>query len=186
MEPLRDPARDRRGSREGLVHTMSDGPPSAALDLDLLLATLHRHAIDYTVIGGVAVQVHGHRRTTKELDVVPAPAEENLTRLAACLHELQARPRDHPATGAPTVQQLATAAIVPPLTTLHGELHILRDVPGAPAYVELRARALVVELNGMRLAVAGLDDLIAMKRASGRPADLRDIAVLTALDTPRT
>ena len=46
----------------------------------------------------------------------------------------------------------------------------------------LRARALVVELNGVPLAIAGLDDVIAMKRASGRPADLRDIAVLTALE----
>lgn len=164
---------------------MSDGPPSAALDLDELLATLHRHEIGYIVVGGVAVQVHGHRRTTKDLDVIPAPEEENLTRLAACLHELQARPRDLPAAGAPTVQQLATAPIVPPLTTLHGELHILRDVPGAPAYDDLRARALVIELNGMRLAIAGLDDLIAMKRASGRPADISDIAVLTALDEPK-
>ena len=78
-------------------------------------------------------------------------------------------------------EQLAAAAIVPPLTTCHGELHILRDVPGAPAYPDLRARALVVELNGIPLAIAGLDDLIAMKRASSRPGDIRDIAVLTAI-----
>ena len=33
--------------------------------------------------------------------------------------------------------------------------------------------------------VAGLDDLIAMKRASGRPLDLQDIADLTARPTPK-
>jgi predicted nucleotidyltransferase len=160
---------------------MSDGPPSAALDLNQMLATLHRHAIDYTIIGGVAVQVHGHRRTTKDLDVIPAPARENLERLAAALYELQARPRDLPGASPPTVEQLATAAIVPPLTTRHGELHILRDVPGAPAYDDLRAQAIVIELNGIPLAVAGLDDVISMKRASGRPSDIRDLAVLTAI-----
>ncbi|MDP1848256.1 MAG: hypothetical protein Q8K79_10740 [Solirubrobacteraceae bacterium] len=159
---------------------MSEGPPSAALDLNELLATLHRHGVDYTIVGGVAVQVHGHRRTTKDLDVIPAPDFENLTRLHAALVELEARPRDIPGAATPTVEQLATAAIVPPLTTRHGELHVLRDVLGAPAYAELRSRALVVELNGIALAIAGLDDVIAMKRASGRPADLRDIAVLTA------
>ncbi|MEJ7798278.1 MAG: hypothetical protein WKF42_07235 [Solirubrobacteraceae bacterium] len=35
---------------------MSKVPPSAALDLRALLATLDRHAVEYTVIGGVAVQ----------------------------------------------------------------------------------------------------------------------------------
>lgn len=163
---------------------MSEGPPSAALDLDELLATLHRHGVDYTIIGGLAVQAHGHRRTTKDLDVIPAPDHENLDRLHAALVELRARPRDIPGAATPTVEQLTTAAIVPPLTTQHGELHVLREVPGAPAYDDLRSRALVVELNGIPLAITGLDDLISMKRASGRPADLADIAVLTALERP--
>lgn len=158
--------------------------PSAVLDLRQLLATLDRHAVDYTIIGGVAVQVHGHRRTTKDLDVIPAPDDDNLPRLAAALAELDARPRDIPGAPIPTTEQLASAAIVPPLTTRHGELHILHDVPGAPPYPDLRARALVIELDGIALAIAGLDDLIAMKRASGRPADIRDIAVLTVLERP--
>lgn len=161
---------------------MSADLPSAALDLRALLAMLDRHSVAYTIIGGVAVQVHGHRRTTKDLDLIPAPDVQNLTRLTAALAELEARPRDMPSGRAPTVEQLVTAAIVPPLTTRHGELHILRDVPGAPSYADLRARALVVELDGIALAIAGLDDLIAMKRATGRPADIRDIAALTAID----
>jgi len=160
---------------------MTAGPPVAALDLRALLATLDRHAVEYTVIGGVAVQVHGHRRTTMDLDVIPAPERANLERLTDALAELEARPRDIPSSGPPTVEQLATAAVVPPLTTRHGEFHILRDVPGAPSYPDLRARALVVELGGISIAIAGLDDLIAMKRASGRPADVRDIAVLTQI-----
>jgi predicted nucleotidyltransferase len=157
-------------------------PPSAALDLRELLATLDRRAVDYTVIGGVAVQVHGHRRTTKDLDVILAPDEENLRRLTAALADLDAHPRDIPGGPVPTTEQLATAAVVPPLTTRHGELHILREVPGAPAYADLRARALVIELDGIVIAIAGLDDLIAMKRASGRPADIRDIDALTAIE----
>lgn len=160
---------------------MTDGAPSEALDLRALLATLDRHRVDYTVIGGVAVQVHGHRRTTKDLDVIAAPEPDNLARLATALGEMEARPRDIPGAGPPTIEQLATAAIVPPLTTRHGELHILRDVPGAPPYGDLRSRALVVDLDGIAIAIVGLDDLIAMKRASGRASDIRDIAALTAI-----
>lgn len=158
-----------------------DGAPTAPFDLSAMLATLHRHGVDYTVIGGVAVQVHGHRRTTKDLDVIASPDRQNLARLAAGLAALHARPRDVPG-GAPTADHLAAAPVVSPLTTDHGELHILRDVPGAPAYADLRARALVIELDGIAVPCAGLDDLVAMKRASGRPADVRDIAALLADD----
>jgi hypothetical protein len=163
---------------------MRDEAPSASLDLRELLALLHRHGVDYTAIGGVAVQVHGHRRTTKDLDVIADPEPGNVRRLAAALADLDARPRDIAGAGVPTVEQLEAAAIVPPLTTRHGELHILRDVPGAPPYAELRSRAIVVELGDVAIAIAGLDDLIAMKRAAGRPSDVRDIAVLTAIDGP--
>jgi predicted nucleotidyltransferase len=159
-----------------------EAEPALAFDLRALLATLHAHGVDYTVIGGVAVQVHGHRRTTKDLDIVAAPDKQNLERFAAALAELKARPRDMPG-GSPSADHLAAAPIVPPLTTAHGELHILRDVAGAPAYADLRKRALVIDLGGLAIAVAGLDDLVSMKRASGRPADERDIAALLA-DTP--
>ena len=146
-------------------------------DVFELLRALARHEVDYVVIGGVAVQAHGHRRTTMDLDVVPAPTPANLERLAAALEELHARPRDLPGAEPPTAEQLAT--IAPPLATAHGVLRILREPTGAPSYAVLRERALVIDLSGIKLAVAGRDDLIAMKRAAGRPRDLEDIAVLT-------
>jgi len=160
--------------------------PERPLDLAELLAVLARHGVDYTVIGGVAVQVHGHRRTTRDLDVIPAPAADNVERLAAALAELEARPRDLPGGRAPTHEQLGAAAVVPPLTTRHGELRILNHVPGAATYERLRARALVIDLDGIEIVIAGLDDLISMKRASGRSSDLSDIAALIAANPPGT
>lgn len=53
------------------------------------------------------------------------------------------------------------------------------DAPGAAPFAELRARALVISLGDRRIPIAGRDDLISMKRASGRPVDLADIAALT-------
>lgn len=159
------------------------------LDLGRLLATLADHGVDYVVIGGVATQVHGHRRTTMDLDLTPDPDRENLGRLAAALAELEARPRD-PALAQAEVpatdpERLSVAPFVPPLVTRHGQLHILMEPKGARTFDRMRKAALVIELDGVEVAIASLDDLIRMKRAAGRPSDLDDIAALTEAEKQR-
>jgi hypothetical protein len=39
-----------------------------------------------------------------------------------------------------------------------------------------------MEVVGVRVSIAGRDDLIAMKRASGRPIDRGDVIALTAAE----
>lgn len=161
------------------------GPPTQPLDLMKLLETLTRHGVEHVVVGGIAVQVHGHRRTTKDLDLVPAPSAGNHERLVTALDELEARSRGPDRCEAPgslDAEQLRVAPIVPPLTTRHGEVHILNEPKGGAPYDDLRTRALVLDLDGLEVAIAGLDDLIRMKRASGREEDLDDIAVLVAME----
>ena len=65
------------------------------------------------------------------------------------------------------------------LVTDASPIDYLNDVPGAGAYDDLRARAIETTAAGTVVRVVGLDDLIRMKRASGRPQDLRDIANLS-------
>jgi len=154
--------------------------PERPLDALGLLRTLAEHGVEYVVIGGVAVQVHGHRRTTRDLDLIPSPDPDNTVRLVAALAALEATPRGMPGAPVPTAEQLSTAPVVPPLTTRDGELHILNSVPGARSFAALATDALVIDLDGIPVRIVSLDDLIAMKRASGRPADLEDIAVLTS------
>ncbi len=160
---------------------MTDAP-DRPLDVRELLRALAEHGVDYLVIGGVAAQVHGRRRTTKDLDVTPAPEPENLERLAAALVALDAHPIElGPSAPTPTAEQLRLAAVVPPLSTPHGELHILNDVPGATAYEGMRARALTTDLDGIAVRIVGVDDLIRMKQAIGRPGDVEDIEAVTTV-----
>ncbi len=79
------------------------------------------------------------------------------------------------------------AAMLPRATrwqfaTRHGAIAVLHDAPGAAPYHDLRQRALMIVLGDLRIAVAGRDDLISMKRAGGRPVDLDDLAALTEPD----
>ncbi|MEA2300352.1 MAG: hypothetical protein QOE44_887, partial [Solirubrobacteraceae bacterium] len=48
-------------------------PAGQPLDLVELFGLLAARRVEYVVIGGVAAQVHGRRRTTKDLDIMPAP-----------------------------------------------------------------------------------------------------------------
>jgi hypothetical protein len=144
------------------------------LDARQILVTLGEYAVDYVVIGGVAVQTHGHPRTTQDLDIVPEPGPLNIRRLRAALQALGARPVGQ--TG-PARVRIPKQGVLE-LDTDAGGLDVHLDPPGAARYPDLRARALALELDGPVL-VAGLDDLIAMKRASGRPIDRSDILALT-------
>jgi hypothetical protein len=169
--------------------TSPEEPLDRPLDIGELIEVLSRHEVDYVVIGGVATQVHGHRRTTMKLDLTPDPDPENLSRLGAALVELEARPREagfeNAEIPAADPERLAIAAIVPPLITRHGQIHILKEPKGARSFEQLREAALVVELDGIEVAIVSLSDLIRMKRAAGRPADLDDIAALIEAERQR-
>jgi hypothetical protein len=144
------------------------------LDAAVILARLAEHGVAYVVIGGLAVQAHGHPRTTQDLDIVPGPGAENRRRLVAALESLAARP-----VGKLTAEsvKLPRAGVIE-LDTDAGGLDIHFDPPGAAPYDELRARSLELQLD-VPVRVAGLDDLIAMKQASGRPLDRSDVLALT-------
>ncbi len=159
------------------------------LDIRGVLEALASHDVAYVVIGGVATQVHGHRRTTMDLDLTPDPDADNVRRLSAALEDLEAKPADPDLAqgeiSAIDPERLALATIVPPLMTRHGQVHILKEPKGARAFEQLLDAALIVEIDGIEVAIASLDDLIRMKRAAGRPEDLDDIAVLTEAERRR-
>ena len=131
------------------------------------------------LIGGMAVQAHGHVRTTQDADLFPAPGRGNLERLVAALEELGARPAGMPEAPAEWALEPSSLTGVVSLDTRAGGVDVHAAPPGAAPYEEVRARALVLDVANARVPVAGLDDLIAMKRAAGRPIDRGDVLALT-------
>ncbi len=151
----------------------------APLDAEHIFSALAEHGVDYVLVGGLAVQTHGHVRTTVDVDVYPRPDRQNLGRLAEALNALDASVLNAGAGELPIDASMLPRATLWQFATRHGAVDVLHDAPGAPPYDELRERALEVELGDLRIAVAGRDDLISMKRASARRVDLEDLAALT-------
>lgn len=155
--------------------------PDRVFDAQEILRVLAAHGVDFVVIGGIAVQAHGYIRWTKDLDVIVRPTTLNFSRLSEAFRELEAEVRHAGTLKLTDPHQLRRAPLVPVLTTA-GPLDVvnIEHVAGPPrSYEGLRHDALVVELSGSEVAVAGLADLIRMKRAAGRKHDLADIEALT-------
>lgn len=151
------------------------------LDAARIVQVLAAHCVDYVMIGGLAVQAHGHVRTTQDADVLPAPGDRNLDRLVDALRALRARALGSaPAESVELDAALLRAHDPLALDSEAGGIDVHLDPPGAPPYAELRERALVIAVFGVEVPFADRDDLIAMKRAARRPLDLGDIAALTA------
>ncbi|MGA2452502.1 MAG: hypothetical protein ABSG93_03195 [Solirubrobacteraceae bacterium] len=157
---------------------------------DELLLRLSGAQVEFVVIGGVAVGVHGFIRATKDLDIVPDPDPANLERLAGVLTEIGAKhadigdlePNEFPYD--PTdAHQLAGGANFR-LDTALGALDIMQWVAGINAdlaYTELATEALTVGFRHTEVSVCSLEHLRKMKSAAGRPQDLED---LKRLDNP--
>jgi predicted nucleotidyltransferase len=152
---------------------------SPELRLGALLGRLARAGVDFVIVGGVAVAVQGYGRATQDLDIAYATDPDNLRRLGAVLTGLGARLRGV-GEDVPFVPDERTLARTQALTleTDDGALDLLAAPAGAPPYATLRARADRIDLDGTVVAVAALDDLLAMKRAAGRPQDLADVDAL--------
>lgn len=147
-----------------------------------LLRVLAAHGVDFVVVGGIAMVFHGSARLTQDLDICFAPDKANLGALGAALVELCARLRGV-APGVPFVpdgEALRRLSIVT-LDTAEGPIDLLREPSGAPPYDELRRRADRMETDGIAILVASLDDLEAMKRASGRVKDQLDLEEIEAI-----
>jgi Nucleotidyltransferase of unknown function (DUF6036) len=148
-------------------------------DAQRILEELARHEVDYVLVGGLAAQTHGNTRMTNDVDVIPAPDRQNLIRLAEALRALEARVLNPGHEDLQVDAAMLPRATIWQLATPHGDVDVLHEAPGAAPYPELRARALVIALDEVRVPVAGRDDLIRMKLARNRPIDRADVAALT-------
>jgi hypothetical protein len=148
----------------------------------LALQFLTDNNVRFVLIGGYAASLRGSPVITGDLDICYARDADNLERLAAALRELDARPRGVDE-DVPFLLDARTLRLGDTFTfvTRAGSVDCFGTPSGTAGFVDLAADATEEDLNGLTVSVASLDDLIRMKRASGRRKDQIQLEWLAAI-----
>jgi len=145
-----------------------------------LLGVLVEHGVDFILIGGLGATVHGSPYATVDVDIVPRRDRNNLKSLSNALRAIDARvyvsadetlrfEHDGASLADSTVWNLATA---------FGGLDITYFPAGTTGYSDLAERSQSIDVGGVVVRVAALEDIIRSKEAANRE---KDRVVLPAL-----
>jgi hypothetical protein len=148
-----------------------------------------RHELRFVILGGVAERLLGSPRVTEDFDICPATTRPNLEQLAAVLNELQARFRAGGPEGfAPpepwNVRSFGSYTSLA-LITRHGFFDVWFRPDGTGGFDDLIEKAVDVEVAGMNVKVAHLDDILRNKQAIGGPKYLSHLPLLRDLQRRR-
>jgi predicted nucleotidyltransferase len=145
------------------------------------LAVLSEGDVRFVVVGGIAAAMLGSMRETTDLDVIVESSEDNLTRLAAVLTQLGARVKGSTRPPMTITSSLLQGMTLVTFETDAGEVDVLMVGKGGWTYDQVIDGAEVVDVAGQPVRLISVEDLIAMKRAAGRPKDMETAAELEAL-----
>lgn len=133
--------------------------------------------------------LHGSALPTNDVDVVPELNPANLDALAAALNELNAKIMSHEAPeglirvdwAGNEIRRWIVDFRFLNLTTDYGRLDLIHRPGGTSGYRDLARGAIDIELDGVLLKVAALEDIIRSKQAVSRQRDLEHLPTLRLL-----
>ena len=155
---------------------------------EAVFRALNQAAVRYLVVGGVAVVLHGVPRTTADLDLVLALDEHNLLSAVTTLESLGFRPRApvpaiqlaDPQRRQKWIREKGMRAF-----SFHDPRSGYREVDILIDHVldfdSAWGRRRTERAGDLEIPVASMEDLIALKRGTGRAQDASDVEALERL-----
>ena len=150
-----------------------------------LLQALSSNGVDFVLVGGMAVQLHGYSRMTYDIDLVLSMIDANLTRFIDIAKQFGLAPVIRV-----PIDSLKNASLI---DEWHREKGMLAFALREPAiagsvidvlvrpdvsYERLNTDAVEGQLFGCTVKIASIEHLLEMKRIANRPKDLLDITAL--------
>ena len=146
-------------------------PPDWSEFIELLAV----HRVRYLIVSAHALAANGRPRATQDIDIWVEPTQDNAERLCAALANFGFADLAGATEQFATPERLATLGH-PPL-----RIDIMTSIDGV-SFEEGWAGRLEAKLGEYAVPFLGREEFLRNKRASGRPKDLADIALLTEAD----
>ncbi len=143
-----------------------------------MLSALCAAGVEFLIVGAHALAAHGIPRATGDLDIWVRATPGNAERVLAALRVF----------GAPLFDLTRDDLIRPDTVFQIGVVPCRIDILTSISGVEFDggwAGRLQIEVEGMALPCIGHAELLANKRAAGRPKDLADLALLESASAKR-
>jgi hypothetical protein len=135
-----------------------------------VLASLEKEGVDYVLVGGAALTIHGLVRATEDLDLFVRPTAENIERLRRALQSLYQDPSIDEISTNDLLGDYPAVRYYPPSGELF--LDILTRLGEFATFDSLEAQE--VEWNGVKVRVASPKTLYWMKKDTIRDIDRLD------------
>jgi predicted nucleotidyltransferase len=138
------------------------------------LGLLEKHNVEYVVVGGYAVGVHGFPRYTGDMDVFVGTSSENAGRLVEVFSEF----------GFASLNLKASDFLEPDIVVEVGrepmKIQVLTGIDGV-TFDRCRSDRMMVNISGLQVPFIGFESLLANKAASPRSKDRIDLEELIRL-----
>lgn len=149
---------------------------------------LNKRKIDYVVVGGVAVVMHGVVRLTADLDLMVHLEEKNLAKFVEVMNELGYRPKvpvkaesfidpENRRAWYEEKNMRVFSFYHPKKGIMLIDIFVNEPVP----YDKIRKNSVKLKMGNLVIPTVSVKDLIELKEISGRPQDLADIEALKRL-----
>lgn len=131
----------------------------------------NKHAVEYLVIGGYAVSIHGYPRSTKDLDICIKISEVNAEKMVQVINDF----------GLSSLKLTRDYFLKSDFITQLGQepvrIDILNDIDGV-SFTNAWENKKVIDYEGKKINFIGYSDLLKVKEKAGRPQDIADISKL--------
>ncbi len=135
-----------------------------------LFEALHRERVEYILVGGLALLVHGLGRTTEDIDLFVAPGEENTGRVRAALNAVFHDPEIAGITARDLSGEYGVVRYGPPAHEFL--IDLLVQIGEMFHYADLEWE--MKDFDGVPVRVATPLTLFRMKRGTARELDRAD------------
>jgi predicted nucleotidyltransferase len=144
-------------------------------DFKECVESLLENEVEFMIVGGYALSAHGRPRYTGDIDFFVKKSPDNAERIVKALHEFFGPLPEIKKENFLEESRMSQFGVEPL------RIDFLVEISGVE-FDDAFARRELIQYSGLQVPFISLADLLANKRASGRPKDLGDVEAFSQID----